>query len=606
MYMSITNGISSNGVVESTLTSQAIQHLRYAAYLIWKEQPRAATTPDMTKWANSVTPGVEITVRQMRGFRERCDSIFNEMTDKDEAQFLAESRELAKTLKNPLILNDEKNSFGRGGAIFEGDETLNERLESAQGADSLKADYTIDPETGEGEFELDLTDEMIEELRIRRIASQGTLLDEDGEFMLGDEQLKTLRDVYGNPNYSDLPANANEYLSLLDLDDGEWEVAAFDVSRGSTWLRDFPGEDAYTRNVTRVKGKIVNLKRVLESTLRQAAPIEVVVRTSENRFKTPSKGKRVIAVTPDPQIGYRRVPHTGRVVTTHDERAINVASQVIRALNPDESVNVGDYLDFAEFGRYAQESGMALVTQPSLDRGAQIARLLQLDAIMEGNHDKRILAHLMENNMALFGINKARLTAEEMVAQNPVISISNLLRLDEIGCKFIEGYPSNVYRLHPRLVMIHGNVINSAGSSAAKMLKGEPATDCVLFGHIHSREYHELSGGRDAQSAVNRWAASDGTLARIDGGVPSMKGSHTSSGEPVRVYENWQQGMSVVTVDDSDPTATPVHEPITIREGVAYFRGEEFIWSEEEVREDLRWMKDVGLVNVDLGGGISI
>ena len=587
-----------------------LRHLQLAACLIFQDSPGAPNTPDMIKWANTAQMNTEITRRQMRGFRERCESLFEEMEESGElTAFVKELLAEAATIPSPLVLpSGKKNSAGRGGGIFEGDETLNERLdgESGAGANSLKNDYNYDPITGEGEFEVDLTDDMIREMRIRRLASQEGFTDAEGNETLDSEALITLEKIYGLPNYQDVPLTPEDLMGLVGFPK-EFEVGVMDISRGATWLRDYPGEDAYTRNVTRVKGKLINKSRIAALALHQAAPINLIVKEySEPAFAKPKSGKRVIAVTPDPQVGYRREPHTGKVVTTHDERAINVAAKVIRAIQPDLSVNVGDYLDFAEFSRFDSESGMALVTQAAIDRGAQVARVLNLKVIMEGNHDKRILTHLMATNSALFGIGKARLNAEEMLEQNPLISLSNLMRLDEIGCEFIEGYPSNVYRLHERLVMIHGTVINSAGSSAAKMLKGEPATDCVLFGHIHSREFHELSGGRDAASAVNRWAASDGTLARIDGRVSSTKGAYTSSGKIVDAYENWQQGMSIVTVDDNDPTATPIHEPIPIRNGVAYFRGEEFLWDEEEVREQLTWMKDVGFNKVDIGDGIFV
>lgn len=599
------------GKVEKEIENEVtLNHLRYAAWSIWLDQGQL-TTKEMVEWANNRT-GNDFTPRQMRGFRERTVAVFESLTPDLVHKTIEGFKTESKAMKSPLLHpNGRKNVNGLGGTLMN-DEALDERLAGEAGASNLANEYEINPQTGEGEFTLDFTDDMLEKLHLRNALSNGEYRDEDGEVILSDENAKQMVEIYGEPNYSDVPDGPDEILSLLGLSSDEWKVGNIGLTKGPAWVRDYPNENAYTRSVTRVKGTLVPFKLIDKLVISQAPPMEVVVRKSEVntepvvKNKGKKKGKYQVFITPDPQIGFRRIPGSGQVVTSHCEKAINVASQITRMVNPELKINNGDYLDLPEMGRWSQEAGMALVTQASINRGAQIARELDLDVILEGNHDQRLLKLLMENSMSLFGIHPAQLLDDEE-PQKPSISISQLLRLDEMDCIFVEGYPSNSYRVNDsRFLVIHGDIINSNGSTAARLLNKEKSNDCFSYGHIHNAEYHATSGGRDERSAVTRWAASAGTLSRTDGGTPSMKGSFKSDGSISRTYENWQNGCAVVTLDHDDPDFTPIWEQIHIVDGVGYFRGEEVIWNEEEVREDLRWLSEHGMNNVDIGNGTII
>jgi hypothetical protein len=68
--------------------------------------------------------------------------------------------------------------------------------------------------------------------------------------------------------------------------------------------------------------------------------------------------------------------------------------------------------------------------------------------------------------------------------------------------------------------------------------------------------------------------ASPGCLCRVDGAVPSTKNGIDESGRPVLRWENWEQGMMVVSIDDV--TGRWDVEMIRIHRGVANWRGKKY------------------------------
>jgi hypothetical protein len=66
---------------------------------------------------------------------------------------------------------------------------------------------------------------------------------------------------------------------------------------------------------------------------------------------------------------------------------------------------------------------------------------------------------------------------------------------------------------------------------------------------------------------------SPGCLCRVDGAVPSVKGSTDVNGRPVVYYENWQQGMAVITYK---PEGSFHVDLVHIDDGKTLFRGQEF------------------------------
>lgn len=294
----------------------------------------------------------------------------------------------------------------------------------------------------------------------------------------------------------------------------------------------------------------------------------VVVRPP--KVKKVQRDIKVAALLPDPQIGFRFNSQTGEFDPFHDMRAINIALQVIRELLPDEIINLGDYLDFPQFGRYIQEPGFANTTQITLDEGHRILGLQRAASphskiiVLEGNHDIRLIKYIIANAKAAFGITRAN-DPESW----PVLSVPFLLRFDELDVEYVDGYPAAEYEINERLICAHGSTTGQRGRTAAKLF--QEAGVSVINGHNHHAEIvHRTVKSR--KGPITSFSAFLGTLARIDGAVPSYHSGMTNRGTAVKKYEDWQQGFGILYYeDDPDGLKQLVHVPI--HEGKALFQG---------------------------------
>jgi hypothetical protein len=327
--------------------------------------------------------------------------------------------------------------------------------------------------------------------------------------------------------------------------------------------------------VTDLEGASIVLTPTWESgpawpVVQPAAP--VTIRPTKARQRK-DDGWKVAVCLADNQIGYRRDLVTGELLPFHDERAMSLALQVIAELQPDLIVNFGDLMDFAEMGRFEQEPGFALTTQPTIDRASHFladqratapnARL----ALLAGNHEERLPRWIIANAKAAFGLKQANSAPTDW----PVMSVPHLLRLDEIGVEYIPGYPAGVLWINERLACIHGHKAKSNGSTAAAVIADERMS--VLFGHVHRLELQHRTK-RVYGGSRTHLAACIGCLSRTDGSVPSTRGAIDPMGRPVPAVEDWQQGFAVVTYKPGD---SPFHvELVPIHDGEALFRGRLF------------------------------
>jgi len=281
---------------------------------------------------------------------------------------------------------------------------------------------------------------------------------------------------------------------------------------------------------------------------------------------------KTAVIVPDIQIGYFR-DENGSLVPTHDEKAIAIAMAMIRDIQPTQIVLLGDNLDLPEFGKYRLSPAFALTTQASIDRATTLCAELREAAPkskivwLAGNHEERLTNYILDNAKAAFGITKGN-TPKAW----PDMSIPSLCRMEEYGVEFESGYPAGRYLINKQLACIHGNRVRSRGSTAHIYLNEQKMS--VIYGHIHRielayRTRHDWDGARTIM------AASPGTLARIDGAVPSTKGGVDAWGRPKTVVEDWQQGVGLVTYEDTGKNLF-TYEVATIYDGWTRFRGVEY------------------------------
>ena len=271
-------------------------------------------------------------------------------------------------------------------------------------------------------------------------------------------------------------------------------------------------------------------------------------------------------IIPDIQIGYYRTD-TG-LEPTHDPAAVNVAVQIAHHLQPASITLLGDVLDLPEHGKYRLSAAFAQTTQPAIDYLTELVHRLRATTtgpirMLAGNHEERLPNYLLDNARAAFGLRQGRPTGTDW----PVLSIPHLCRFTDADIEYLPGYPASSIWLTPAVKIVHGDKVNSGGSSASRFLTGPHS---VIYGHVHRRELLartiELADGPHEV-----WAASPGCLARIDGAVPSHGGGIDLDGRPIRRHENWTQGCGIVW-EDAESGRT-VWDQISISEGAALWHG---------------------------------
>jgi predicted phosphodiesterase len=285
-------------------------------------------------------------------------------------------------------------------------------------------------------------------------------------------------------------------------------------------------------------------------------------------------GWKTAVILPDPQIGYRNIG--GNMDPFHDERAMDVALQIVAAVARDSRVdvvvNLGDFLDLPAHSKYDQHLNWQTTTQAAIDAGHIFLakqRATVPDAqivVLEGNHDKRISDSIMRFNLTSSGLKRANLPEDF-----PVLTTPFLLRTADINVEWLDGYPARKFWLNDWIKCVHGSIVRSSGSTASAYARSDRTS--TIFGHIHRIEVHHTTQ-QDRHGPVRQFAATPGCLCRVDGAVPSVKGAVDLSGKPLTNYEDWQQGVIILRYRDDDPRY--VLDTIHIQDGWAVYFGQEF------------------------------
>lgn len=376
------------------------------------------------------------------------------------------------------------------------------------------------------------------------------------------------------PNRAEQLSRVAELLEAnnIDLD----ELGAVKGVRLTEWDALARGKDGEETRVVPMRSASVVLHPTWATgpawpVIQQANPVTVRVERTPRREVDPAW--KTALLLPDPQFGFRRDLSSGELDPFHDEKALSVALQIAEVERPDLTIWLGDVLDFAPFGKYQQEPGFALTVQPTLDAAhswlARFAAVSGESRYISGNHDIRLQNAIIDNAKAAFGIKRAGAPPEEW----PVMSVPYLLRLEELGITYVPGYPAGATYINDNVAAIHGSKIgNATRTSAAMVVEDERVS--VVTGHVHRIETAYRTRNTRGRAKIS-FAHTPGCLCRIDGAVPSTKGGLDDFGRPVRSWENWQQGISIIRYQDGDGRFTL--ESVPIFDGWAMHHGREFI-----------------------------
>lgn len=275
-------------------------------------------------------------------------------------------------------------------------------------------------------------------------------------------------------------------------------------------------------------------------------PVEVA-KIKYDRIRPRRSDAKTIVAFGDAQIGFRRIGD--RMEPLHDVGAMKASLGLIRNLQPDVLVDLGDDVDLSELSRFAPDSRHFQNTlKPSLqadhDWHAELTSATPKAErhLVDSNHAKRFGDYILKNAGVL--------------AELPEFKLHRLLRLEEIGWQFHGGYGGAEYEYAPDLAFKHGTLAVSKGSTANKL--GSENTDRhIVQGHAHRSE----SQWRTNRKGESFGAFVVGALCRIDGVVPSYHSSVDHNDEPVKHYEDWQQSLMIIR-DHSDGVYEFNHVPI--------------------------------------------
>jgi len=260
----------------------------------------------------------------------------------------------------------------------------------------------------------------------------------------------------------------------------------------------------------------------------------------------------------DSHIGFEKNLKNAELYPFHDRRALDVVAQIVQSYQPDLIGIVGDWFDMSRWTKkFASEPEFYWTTQPAILEGHWWLRRLrdtcpQAGIIyLEGNHEKRLQDFVRDHMMEAYQLGA-------VVDQVPVLSMPHLLDLSGLQIDWIGGYPEARYCPADWLCWEHGDIARVPGGTAKAVI--EHAMTWRVFGHIHRREVvsKTFGGGRNISGT------SFGCLCHVDGRLP---GSSRDS--------QWQQGIGIMEFTEDFPS--PVVEAITIRDGVALWRGAKFV-----------------------------
>lgn len=296
----------------------------------------------------------------------------------------------------------------------------------------------------------------------------------------------------------------------------------------------------------------------------------VIFAVPEIPSKPARNGLKLSLKCADPQIGFRALSD-GTYEEFHDWGAMEVFVEVCRREQPESIIILGDFLDLPSQSRWAQEAGFGRTTQMALDAGYLFLGMLRNAApdaeivLVEGNHDKRMQNFIETNALSAFGIRKAGLPDDW-----PVMSLQNLLRLDELRVTYMDAYPAATHWDNDTTRNIHGTRANSKGSTTSQYSQELPHIS-TWVGHTHRAEitYKTVLGPRG--EAIESYTANPGCLAKTDGTVPSVHGALHVDGSSAKVVEDWQAGFGANLFDDHGNDWPQVYR---IKNGRALYNGE--------------------------------
>lgn len=334
-----------------------------------------------------------------------------------------------------------------------------------------------------------------------------------------------------------------QLLDRAEVDTDRWYV--------DTWR-------ANSYEAQRAGGGIVQLWQVKASLRERPAWLWSPVEPRDTFEPVTVDNPEITLVIPDSQNGYSWTDKYRRLEPLHDRRAWHIAIQAAEILQPDRIFLLGDMVDFAEGSkRWPITPDLRATTQPTIEELHWWLARLRAAApgaacyYAAGNHEDRL-------DRALVGAVPELIPLRPAGEDAALVTWERLLSLDALGIEYLAPY-GRVLALADDCEATHGSTVaQGGGATVARILRSAHVSQVV--GHIHRREYAARTiYGPSGRRVI--FAASPGSLCRIDGVVPAVKR---------RV--DWQQGLAILRHGKRTSC-----ELVPIDEGEAWIEGKHVI-----------------------------
>lgn len=231
-----------------------------------------------------------------------------------------------------------------------------------------------------------------------------------------------------------------------------------------------------------------------------------------------------------------------------DERALDVACQIISDLQPDMLVHLGDLGDFYSISSHEKNPERRQSLQHDVEEAARILGILDQTVsqdtpkiLVEGNHEDRLKRYIWHTAPAL--------------AELPHLNIPSLIGSEDLGWEYVKQDKE----IFQDFLVKHGNYVSGrSGYTARKEM--DRAWMSGISGHTHRLGIHHYTARRHSINGTRGavWIE-NGCLCDQDA-------------EYLKSPGDWQQGFSIVRFDQDGPIPELVH----ILNGRAFYNGKAY------------------------------
>ena len=270
---------------------------------------------------------------------------------------------------------------------------------------------------------------------------------------------------------------------------------------------------------------------------------------------------------PDPHIGYRRDSYSREMIPFHDRRCLDIDLQIIKDVEPNLIVILGDFLDMPNWSqKFTRSPEFANILQASVKEGywwlrnmreiAPDARIIYI----QGNHEERLTRFQKNNVKAAYGVKSATATKNDP----SLLSVPNLLDLPSLQVEWIGSYPDGGHWVNDNLVAEHGSTTSSvSGKTAGKVL--DDARESHVFGHVHrvesaTKTAYPKNGPKEYR------ATSLGCQVYLDNQGTETPGQ--------KKKQDWQNAVGVVEYESGNGYFSI--NPLLIYDGEMIYRGKKY------------------------------